>query len=75
MSGISENRQTPAWRRITVLTATAARRELHKRDHKAIVDAIVARDGAEAREAMRRHLQKVLQFMTGTASSDEDEEL
>jgi DNA-binding FadR family transcriptional regulator len=71
MRGISEIRNTVGWTRITVLTATSARREIHKKDHRAIVEALTARDAAGAREAMRRHLQKVMQFMLGSTNAGE----
>jgi len=66
MRGICEIRRNVGWRRVAVLTANDTRREVHRHDHRAIVDALVARDATAAGEAMRKHLYKIMQFMLGS---------
>lgn len=68
IGAVGEVRRSAGWTHVTVSTATQARRDIHTRDHRAIVDALVSRDSVAAREAMRRHIQKVIQFMLGAVS-------
>lgn len=69
VGAVDEVRKSPGWTRVTVSTAVPARREIHSKDHRLIVEALVARDPVAAREAMRRHIQRVIQFMMGATSS------
>ena len=69
ISAVDEVRRSPGWTRVTVSTAIPARREIHSKDHRLIVEALVARDPVAAKEAMRKHIQKVIQFMLGATSS------
>jgi DNA-binding FadR family transcriptional regulator len=69
MGAVDEVRRSPGWTRVTVSTAIPARREIHSKDHRAIVEALMARDPVTAKEAMRRHIQKVIQFMLGATSA------
>lgn len=68
IDAVDEVRQSPDWRRSTVSASAPARREIHSRDHRLIVEALIARDPVAARKAMRRHIQKVIQFMLGASS-------
>jgi DNA-binding FadR family transcriptional regulator len=69
IDAVDQVRKSPGWTRVTVSTAIPARREIHGKDHRIIVEALLARDPVAAREAMRRHIQKVIQFMLGATSS------
>jgi DNA-binding FadR family transcriptional regulator len=62
---IDEVRKTPGWVGVTVATSIPGRRKIHTKDHRTIVEALFARDSGLARESMRRHIQRVIQFMLG----------
>lgn len=67
MDSVNEIRSSAEWGKISVVTATEARRQIHSRDHRAIVEALFARDAMAAREAMQRHLDNVTRLMRGGA--------
>ena len=59
VSNLWEQRHTELWTRIESHFHTPALRARTLVDHQAIADAIDARDGEGARQAMRRHLSRV----------------
>ncbi|MGE0503570.1 MAG: FadR/GntR family transcriptional regulator [Rhizobiaceae bacterium] len=69
MDAVNEIRSSAEWGKISVVTATEARRQIHSRDHRAIVEALFARDATAAREAMQRHLDNVTRLMRGGSVS------
>lgn len=60
---ISAVRTQPEWGGVKKRTLSATLRELHTKEHVAIVEAIRQRDAAAAREAMRKHLVNVQAMM------------
>lgn len=60
---ISEVRMQAEWGGLKKRTLSAALRELHTKEHVAIVEAIRQRDASSAREAMRKHLVNVRAMM------------
>ena len=69
MDAVNEIRSSAEWGKISVVTATEARRQIHSRDHRTIVEALFARDATAAREAMQRHLDNVTRLMRGGSVS------
>ena len=65
MDIVNEIRQSSEWAKISMLTASDNRREIHARDHRKIVDALFSRDAAAARMAMQRHLDNIIRVMRG----------
>ena len=60
VAGLWDLRRGDLWSRIEVHFHTAALRAKTLADHEAIVAALAARDGAGARKAMHRHLERVV---------------
>jgi DNA-binding FadR family transcriptional regulator len=65
MDAVNEIRSSAEWGKVSVLTATQSRRQIHSRDHRAIVEALFARNANAARDAMQRHLDNVTRLMRG----------
>jgi DNA-binding FadR family transcriptional regulator len=57
-------RGDPLWKKIEQHFHTRAMRRASQEDHQRIFDAIMARDAAAAREAMRGHLTRVIREFT-----------
>lgn len=60
-----EYRHQSEWGKLKVRSVTPPRRKIYQKDHHAIVEALVDRDGARARAAMERHLRNVSRFLLG----------
>ncbi len=63
---IEQARHGHTWGDLKRRSASAARRAEYQADHRAIVDALRARDSAAAVEAMRRHLSRVQEHLNVT---------
>ena len=59
VEGIHKARQSPAWFGLRRRGLTDERRQIYQQDHTAIVQALVRRDGEQAREAILSHLSRV----------------
>lgn len=59
VDGIHRARQSPAWFGLRRRGLTDERRRIYQEDHSAIVQALVRRDGEQAREAILSHLSRV----------------
>jgi DNA-binding FadR family transcriptional regulator len=67
---INETRRSSGWATNSVATYSVVRQMVHNQDHQAIVKALVARDPVLSGETMRIHIQRVIQFMSGTDNSE-----
>ncbi len=65
MDAVNDIRRSPDWSKISILTATETRRQVHSKDHRAIFEALVSRNAVAAREAMHHHLDNVARLMRG----------
>jgi DNA-binding FadR family transcriptional regulator len=63
---IEQARHGHTWGDLKRRSASADRRAEYQADHRAIVDALRARDSAAAVEAMRRHLARVQEHLNVT---------
>jgi DNA-binding FadR family transcriptional regulator len=69
VSAINETRHSNGWIINCVATFSSTRQTIHNQDHQAIVKALLARDPVLSGEAMRGHIQRVIQFMGGADNS------
>jgi DNA-binding FadR family transcriptional regulator len=60
VTAMREQAKSPAWAKMDQHFHTTALRESSQQDHQLIFDAILARDPAGARSAMRAHLERVI---------------
>lgn len=60
-------RASREWDRLKRLSLSDERRELYRRQHRALVEAIATRDPQEAAAAMREHLRTVRDALQGAA--------
>lgn len=63
---IESARHAQVWGDLKRRSTSRQRRELYQADHRAIVEALGARDADAAIEAMRRHLARVAEHLLGT---------
>jgi DNA-binding FadR family transcriptional regulator len=66
VGAISEARRSMGWKKNTLATFSMTRQAIHNEDHQSIVKALLARDPILSGEAMRRHILRVIKFMSGT---------
>jgi DNA-binding FadR family transcriptional regulator len=59
VDGIHKARQSPAWFGLRRRGLTDERRQIYQEDHEKIVQALLRRDGEQAREAILSHLSRV----------------
>ena len=62
---IAAGRTQPVWGGLKYRSSTEERRELYRRDHRGIVNALIERDAASAQLAMRSHLHRVRAHVLG----------